>query len=73
MFGIRFRNGARYRASLTSFAAECKQNKEGERSSAATTYFWNEKFQEIMDMDDGYVKYNKLRNLAHDFTHAASV
>ena len=57
----------RFAASLSKFVVESKS------SSSVNTYFWNEKFQEIMDMDEGQIKYQKLRNLAHDFTHAASV
>jgi hypothetical protein len=36
-------------------------------------FFWNDSFQVILALDDGPTKFRKLRNLAHDFTHAASV
>jgi hypothetical protein len=42
----------------------------GEASSA---YYWNNSFQAILALDDAPSKFRKLRNLAHDFTHAASV
>ena len=38
-----------------------------------SAFFWNESFQEILAAPDDLAKFRRLRNLAHDFTHAASV
>jgi hypothetical protein len=40
--------------------------------STQNTFYWNEKFQEIMELEESQNKYKRLRNLAHDFTHSAS-
>ena len=34
---------------------------------------WNEDFQNILSLEDGYEKFKLLSNLAKDFTHSAKI
>ena len=60
------------RESLSKVAQFMASEAFSEEESQADSNAWNDKFQELLDMEDCYEKFNKMRKLALDFVYCAS-